>query len=182
MKSDHTPSDGSGRDARSRELGPLLTRIFRGGRTCFVGLTGPLDTVSVDDFRETMARLLAERCRSMVLDLRRVSYADSQGIRALLLLRDQMLQRRGRLRLVIPESSRVRRTLKLLRLDALFQIYATPVEAWRGGRREPQEVPEGGTAKAPGPVATSSSRAAKSGKEATRGAGRRPTAAASTPG
>jgi anti-anti-sigma factor len=125
----------------ARELGPLLTRIFRGGRTWFVGLTGPLDTVSVDSFRETTAKLLGERCRSLVLDLRRVSYADSQGIRALLLLRDQMLQRRGRLRLVIPEGSRVRRTLQLLRLDALFQIYSTPVEAWRSGRHEARRDP-----------------------------------------
>jgi len=142
MKSDYVPGD---REAPARELGPLLTRIFRGGRTWFVGLTGPLDTVSVDGFRDTITNLLGERCRSLVLDLRRVSYADSQGIRALLLLRDQMLQRRGRLRLVIPESSRVRRTLQLLRLDALFQIYATPVEAWRSGKREPREEDESGS-------------------------------------
>jgi anti-anti-sigma factor len=134
MKNDST--NRTERDLPARELGPLLTRIFRGGRTWFVGLTGPLDTVSVDGFRDTITKLLGERCRSLVLDLRRVSYADSQGIRALLLLRDQMMQRRGRLRLVIPEGSRVRRTLQLLRLDALFQIYATPVEAWRSGRLE----------------------------------------------
>src|SRR5438552_13124244 len=171
MKS-HPPAP-EGRDARSRELGPLLTRIFRGGRTWFVGLTGPLDTVSVDGFRETMTRLQSERCRSMVLDLRRVSYADSQGIRALLLLRDQMLQRRARLRLVIPESSRVRRTLQLLRLDALFQIYATPVEAWRSGRRAAREDPDGAAAGTRAAAAAASSPPSKSGQETTRGAGRR---------
>ena len=67
MKSDRAPVE---RDAPARELGPLLTRIFRGGRTWFVGLTGPLDTVSVDGFRETITNLLGERCRSLVLDLR----------------------------------------------------------------------------------------------------------------
>src|SRR5262249_20103585 len=155
-----------------RELGPLLTRIFRGGRTWFVGLTGPLDTVSVDGFRETITNLLGERCRSLVLDLRRVSYADSQGIRALLLLRDQMLQRGGRLRLVIPESSRVRRTLQLLRLDALFQIYATPVEAWRSGKREPREALDDESGSERG-----AAKSASSAGQAGRGRGRRRPAA-----
>jgi anti-anti-sigma factor len=169
MKNSHSSEEGN-----ARELGPLLTRIFRGGRTWFVGLTGPLDSVSVESFRETITRLLGERCRSLVLDLRRVSYADSQGIRALLLLRDQMLQRRGRLRLVIPEGSRVRRTLQLLRLDALFQIYATPVEAWRSGRREPHEAAEGEDSKTHGRPAAASSSTSTSGRQ--RGSPRRPAA------
>lgn len=138
----NNPRDPEEREVRSLELGPLLTRVFRAGRTWFVGLVGPLDSVSVATFQELVKRLQAEKCRSLVLDLRRVSYADSQGIRALLFLRDEIIQRRGRLRLVIPESSRVRRTLKLLRFDALFQIYGTPVEAWRSGRRERSEPPE----------------------------------------
>ncbi len=129
-----------GRDAQRLELGPLLARIFRGGQTWFVGLSGPLDLVSVATFRETVARLLAARCRLLVLDLRRVSYADSQGIRALLQLRDAMMQRRGKLRLVLPETSRLRRSLKLLQFDALFQIYTTPAEAWRSGQRQPAET------------------------------------------
>jgi anti-anti-sigma factor len=130
-----------GRDVRRLELGPLLTRVFRGGRTWFLGLTGPLDAVSVNTFRETVTRLMAEKCRSLVLDLRRVSYADSQGIRALLSLRDEMMQRRGRLRLVLSESSRLRRSLRLLQFDALFQIYTTPAEAWRGERRQESKKP-----------------------------------------
>lgn len=125
-------------EARRLELGPLLTRVFRGGRTWFLGVTGPLDAVSVGGFRETVTGLLSEKCRSLVLDLRRVSYADSQGIRALLQLRDEMMQRRGRLRLVLPESSRLRRALRLLQFDALFQIYSTPAEAWRSG--QPKET------------------------------------------
>jgi anti-anti-sigma factor len=164
------------RDVSARELGPLLTRIFRGGRTWFVGLTGPLDTVSVDGFRDTIAKLRGERCRSLVLDLRRVSYADSQGIRALLLLRDQMMQRRGRLRLVIPEGSRVRRTLQLLRLDALFQIYATPVEAWRSGRREGREVSDDETGHTSETAVSDTPDRGKSGRG--RGARRRSAASA----
>jgi anti-anti-sigma factor len=136
-------SNPEGPESRRLELGPLLTRVFRGGRTWFLGLTGPLDAVSVAGFRETVSGLLGEKCRSLVLDLRRVSYADSQGIRALLQLRDEMMQRRGRLRLVLPETSRLRRALHLLQFDALFQIYATPAEAWRSeqpkaGRKSPR--------------------------------------------
>ena len=130
------PGDLEEPRTRSLETGPLLTRVFRAGRTWFVGLAGPLDSVSVATFRDLVARLQSEKCRFLVLDLRRVSYADSQGVRALLHLRDEIIQRRGRLRLVIPESNRVRRTLRLLRFDALFQIYSTPVEAWRSRRRE----------------------------------------------
>jgi anti-anti-sigma factor len=131
-----------GPEAPRLELGPLLTRVFRGGRTWFLGVTGPLDAVSVAGFRETVKGLLGEKCRSLVLDLRRVSYADSQGIRALLQLRDEMMQRRGRLRLVLPEGSRLRRALHLLQFDALFQIYSTPAEAWRSGQtKEPRKPP-----------------------------------------
>jgi anti-anti-sigma factor len=130
--------DPEGPEARRLELGPLLTRVFRGGRTWFLGLNGPLDTVSVAAFRQTVTGLLGDKCRSLVLDLRRVSYADSQGIRALLQLRDEMMQRRGRLRLVLPESGRLRRALHLLQFDALFHIYSTPAEAWRSGQPKEQ--------------------------------------------
>jgi anti-anti-sigma factor len=133
------------RDARRLELGPLLTRVFHGGRTWFLGLTGPLDSVSVSTFRETVTRLMGAKCRSLVLDLRRVTYADSQGIRALLSLRDEMMQRRGRLKLVLSESSRLRRSLRLLQFDALFHIYSTPAEAWRSDRRQEPKKPGGGT-------------------------------------
>ena len=135
--------DPEARDLRRLELAPLLTRVFRGGRTWFLGLNGPLDSVSVGTFRETITRLLAEKCRSLVVDLRKVSYADSQGIRALLNLRDEMMQRRGRLRLVLPETSRIRRSLHLLQFDALFHIYSTPAEAWRSERRPEPRKPDG---------------------------------------
>jgi anti-anti-sigma regulatory factor len=67
----------------------------------------------------------------LILDLSGVHFVDSEGVRALLLLRDQAEQRRARLRIVVSPNSPVERTLRLLRFDALFSIFRSASAAWR---------------------------------------------------
>jgi len=101
---------------------------------------GPLASASASAFFSQVASLLRRGCRSLVLDLRQVEFVDSQGVKALLRLRDEVLARRVRLRLVIDGESRVERTLRLLRFENLFEIHRSPSEAWRARLRVPHRV------------------------------------------
>jgi anti-anti-sigma factor len=87
-----------------------------------------------------MAHLLQRGCRSLVLDLRQVDFVDSQGVKALLRLREEVIARRVPLRLVIAGESRVERTLRLLRFETLFEIHHSPSDAWRARWRQPRRA------------------------------------------
>jgi anti-sigma B factor antagonist len=109
----------------------LETKIYEGGRSRLVVARGPLAAPSVPEFFGQVADLIHRGCRSLVLDLRHVDFVDSQGVKALLRLREELLARRVPLRLVLAGESRVERTLRLLRFESLFEIHDSPSEAWR---------------------------------------------------
>lgn len=112
-------------------------RIVSCGRVGYAHVAGPLDLSAICPFKEKLQQLLDTGCRSLILDLSGVQFVDSEGVRALLLLRDQAEQRHARLRVVVPPNSPVERTLRLLRFDALFSIFRSASAAWR---REPSRV------------------------------------------
>jgi anti-anti-sigma factor len=105
-------------------------RVLRAGRTGFVALQGALRGAGASALAEAFggARL---SCRFLVLDLRGVSYADSDGIRALLRLQDDLAQRKVTLSVVVPEASPLRRALHLLGFDRLLDLHQTARQAWR---------------------------------------------------
>jgi anti-anti-sigma factor len=109
--------------------------VFRGGRTGLLTPTGPLNGAAAAAL-VAQIRALSAACRSLIVDLRRVDYVDSQGAKALLALRDAVSEAGGRLRLVIAEGSPVERTLRLLRFDGLFPIFRRAADAWRGKERK----------------------------------------------
>src|SRR5262245_14587962 len=119
-------------------MGDLEIRVYEGGRSRLVVARGPLAASTALTFMGQVALLLQRGCRSLVLDLRQVEFVDSQGVKTLLKLRDEVLARRVPLRLVIADESRVERTLRLLRFETLFEIHRTPSDAWRARLRAPQ--------------------------------------------
>jgi anti-anti-sigma factor len=119
-------------------MGDLETRVYEGGRSRLVVARGPLASTAASTFFAQVTSLIQRGCRSLVLDLRQVEFVDSQGVKALLRLRDEVLARRVPLRLVIAGESRVERTLRLLRFETLFEIHRSPSEAWRSRLRGPQ--------------------------------------------
>lgn len=121
-------------------MGQLETRIYEGGRSRLIVARGPLASTSVPEFFGQVTTLLQRGCRSLVLDLRQVDFVDSQGVKALLRLREELLARRVPLRLVIAGESRVERTLRLLRFETLFEIHRSPSDAWRARWRPPRRV------------------------------------------
>lgn len=109
----------------------LETRIYEGGRSRLLVARGPLAAACVPQFCSQVADLIQRGCRSLVLDLRQVDFVDSQGVKALLSLREELILRRVPLRLVLSGESRVERTLRSLRFESLFEIYTSPSDAWR---------------------------------------------------
>jgi anti-sigma B factor antagonist len=97
----------------------------------YAHVSGPLDLAATVPLREQIQRLLTDGCRTVVLDLSGVRFVDSEGVRAMLTLRDETEKRSARLRLVVPAGSAVDRTLRLLRFDSLFSIFRTVSAAWR---------------------------------------------------
>jgi anti-anti-sigma factor len=108
------------------------SRALLAGRTGFVALRGALRG----------AEALAEVCRSatrshraVVLDLRDVPFADSDGIRALLQLQAELSERQIRLAVVVPTGSVVRRALSLLGFDRVLDLHETARGAFRAAPR-----------------------------------------------
>lgn len=120
-------------DGRRGPEESIRLKIISCGRVGYARVAGPLDLSAIDPFKEKLLRLLDTGCRALILDLSGVHFIDSEGVRALLLLRDQAEQRRARLRVVVSPHSPVERTLRLLRFDTLFSIFSSASAAWRLG-------------------------------------------------
>jgi anti-sigma B factor antagonist len=116
----------------------LRCRTFTCGRVAYARVSGALDLTGIDPFKEQVLRLLSTGCRALILDLSGVQFVDSEGVRALLALRDEAEERHARLRVVVPSGSAVDRTLRLLRFDTLFAIFRSAAAAWR--RQLPREA------------------------------------------
>src|SRR4051794_28511100 len=82
-------------------------RTLSCGRVGYAHVSGPLDLATIPSFQQKVQRLLETGCRALILDLSGVQFVDSQGVRALLLLRDEAEKRRSRLRVVVPPGSPV---------------------------------------------------------------------------
>jgi anti-anti-sigma factor len=108
---------------------PFEVKVVESGRMARADVRGAL---SMDHTSEFLARLrpICDHTNRVVLDLRRAEYVDSDGVRALLALQNEMDDRHGELRLVVQPESRVSRTLSLLRLNNRFRIYDSVSDAW----------------------------------------------------
>ncbi len=93
-----------------------LTRPLDHPRETLIHLAGPLDRWGCVRMRFKLLVRLAKGCGRVVLDLRRVPYIDSDGIKALRWLRDDWQDVRVEL---VNVNSDVLRTLRLSRLEDL---------------------------------------------------------------
>jgi anti-anti-sigma factor len=94
-----------------------LARPLNHPRETLIHLAGPLDRWGVVRMRFKLLVRLARGCSRVVLDLRKVPYIDSDGIKALRGLRDDWQDVRVEL---INANSDVRRTLRLSRVEDLL--------------------------------------------------------------
>jgi anti-anti-sigma factor len=76
-------------------------------------MTGAIDLSNVEDLGRQVEGAVSNRARGLVLDLSAVTYLDSTGLRLIYRLARRLGDRQQRLRLVVPDDSRIRRVLTL---------------------------------------------------------------------
>ena len=85
---------------RVREDGLLTVHVGHDGADLIVRVSGELDMASAETFEHEVRRALKSDALSVVLDLDEVSFVDSTGLRALLMVAELMRSTGRRLRMV----------------------------------------------------------------------------------
>lgn len=101
----------------------------------FLTVNGPLDGHGAGPVL-AQASIVSRTCRCVVVDLRDAEFIDSDGVRALLRLADDLEAEDKELRVVTRPESSVQRTLDLLQLTERLQSCGSLEEAcecWRNG-------------------------------------------------
>ena len=88
-----------------------------------------IDAANAEDVRLQLAATVDERSETLVLDLGRVEYVDSAGVDMIFRLAALLADRRSELRVVIPESSPLRRLAEIVSLPGAMALDATLEEA-----------------------------------------------------
>ena len=101
-----------------------------------VELTGPLlyDDEGERLFRDEIISLIASGERQIVIDLSQVTHMDSGSVGTLVAVHLHTLKRAGMLKLLNP-SERVTRVLHITRLESIFEVFSTEVDAVRSFAR-----------------------------------------------
>lgn len=106
----------------------LQIAIRRGSGRLILELEGELDMASSGRLREALDGASLNGSRTVVLDLRGVSFLDSTGLKAIFGVRNAV-RAAGAEFAVTPGSAQVRRLLSLTRLDEHLHTIATPDSA-----------------------------------------------------
>jgi anti-sigma B factor antagonist len=81
--------DDDGRADQARNLGRLVLRSERDGETHIVELVGELDIAGAPALDDELQRVEAGDAPSIVVDLRRLEFIDSTGLRLLVMAADR---------------------------------------------------------------------------------------------
>lgn len=95
-------------------------------------LRGEIDMSNAEALRQELSTLTPNEALGLVLDLSEVDYLDSAGIQLVYRLRDDLVTRGQKFRLVIPDGSPVVDALRLAGLDLGADAAPTVEEARRG--------------------------------------------------
>jgi anti-sigma B factor antagonist len=96
-------------------------RVRALGGVTVAEVAGELDIFAAARISARLDSLAQARCPDLVLDLRPVTFLDCAGLSLLCRLRNRVLARDGRLRLVI-DDPRFLRLLRMVRLDDAFEV------------------------------------------------------------
>ena len=125
-------SPGTAVSPAATPVNPQSLAVER-GHVALLCATEPLDLAGSARLLER-DRPLERNCGCLVADLQNANFADSDGIRALLVLAAALEAEGKELRLIIRPGSRIERTLALLRLLERFQVFHTLEDAWTSQR------------------------------------------------
>lgn len=97
-------------------------------RVLLIEVTGRVDSTTADQLGKALNDAIDAGQNQLVLDLSKVEYMSSAGLRELVSALKRLQRGRGDLRLAAL-SERVEEVLELAGLDEIFKIYETQVEA-----------------------------------------------------
>jgi anti-anti-sigma factor len=87
-------------------------------------IDGEIDISNSIELETELSHAVPNDARGLVLDLSRVTFIDSSGIRTLFDLAARLGGHQQLLHLVLPEGSHLRRTLALLQIPAVMPLFA----------------------------------------------------------
>lgn len=93
-----------------------------------VAASGRIDSMNADELGQSLSSAIDETHTRIVLDLSRVDYMSSAGLREIVSSLKQVKRLRGDLRIAQP-SERVREILEMAGLHTIFQIFPSQDEA-----------------------------------------------------
>lgn len=92
-------------------------------------LSGEIDAANADELRAQIVAALEGRSDDVVVDLTRVKYIDSSGIKALLDADHEIADRNQRARYVVVEGSPIGRIVSVTGLDGILAIDGSVLDA-----------------------------------------------------
>jgi len=106
-------------------MSPLeISTEQRGGQT-HVALAGELDIASAPQFEQGLAAVETDTSGVLVLDLRKVEFIDSTGLRAVIAA-DERARSAGRRFVVVRGTAAVQRVFSVTQLDQRLEIVDDP--------------------------------------------------------
>lgn len=97
-------------------------------RVMLLEVSGRIDSTTASELGDALNGVIEEGRNKIVLDLEKVDYMSSAGLREIVAALKRLNKGTGDLRLACP-SDRVREVLELAGLDEIFKIFDTQLEA-----------------------------------------------------
>jgi anti-anti-sigma factor len=104
---------------------PFEVSIDQRAGATHVAMTGELDISTATRLEEDLRRIEAEEPAVIVLDLQRLTFMDSSGLR-LLITADARAREQGRRVVIVQGNEMVQRVMRLTRLDERLDIVEDP--------------------------------------------------------
>jgi anti-sigma B factor antagonist len=105
----------------------LLVRVHEehDGDIAIAALEGEIDASNTVEIGERLRALLSNRSTALVVDLTSATYLDSAGINLLFQLDAELRERQQNLRLVLPPTSPIARTIAITGLSAVVPTHGS---------------------------------------------------------
>lgn len=88
-----------------------------------IKLVDRIDTVTSSSYRKDFRELIEKGLRDFVVDLSEVTFLDSAGLAALVLLLKMTRDNDGDVKIILPENENVQRIFRLTKFDQVFDIF-----------------------------------------------------------
>jgi anti-anti-sigma factor len=103
--------------------------VERGEDVPIAVVEGEVDASNVAEVGQRLRGLLSNRSTALVVDLTGTTYLDSAGLNLLFALAAELDHRQQRLRLVVPPSAPIARTMALVGMEGAIATHPTRADA-----------------------------------------------------